>query len=443
MASADVIAAIATAPGRAGVGVIRVSGPSLEGFASRITGGIPPPRARQVRHVRFVDGQGEAIDEGLLIYFQGPASFTGEDVVELQGHGSDAALRLLLARCLELGARLAQPGEFTLRAYFNHKIDLAQAEAVADLIAAESTAAVRSAVRSLTGRFSQQVHALVERLVELRLRIEGCIDFADEAVDFLGQTDVAESLSRLVADVDGLTGRAAQGVLLRSGCHTVLIGAPNVGKSSLLNAIAEEDHALVTDIPGTTRDLIRASVFIEGVPFHMVDTAGIRETADVVEQAGIERTWQAVVQADLALVVADIRTGLTDADRHLLSRLPQGMPREVVFNKADLASPAQRGQAGSIVSATTGEGLSELKRHLLQMAGWNPGTEPVFMARERHRDALLQARRHLEAAGRQSEAFELLAEELRLAQNALSSITGEFSPDDLLGEIFSRFCIGK
>ncbi|MDE1989918.1 MAG: 50S ribosome-binding GTPase, partial [Betaproteobacteria bacterium] len=291
--------------------------------------------------------------------------------------------------------------------------------------------------------FSLQIRGLVEQLVELRLRVEGCIDFADEAVDFLEHTDIRAALSRLQDAVNRLTGSAAQGLLLRSGCRTVLIGAPNVGKSSLLNAITEEDHALVTDIPGTTRDLIRASVFIEGVPFHMVDTAGIRETADVIEQAGIERTWQAVEQADLALVVADIRNGLTEVDRQLLSRLPQDMPREVVYNKADLASTAQRAQTGTVVSAVSGEGIPELKRHLLQRVGWNPGAEPVFLARERHRAALLQARSHLETALEVADTFELLAEELRLAQNALSSITGEFSSDDLLGEIFSRFCIGK
>ncbi len=443
MASADVIAAIATAPGRAGIGVVRVSGPSLEGFARRITGGSEPPAPRQARHVRFRDGAGEVIDEGLLIYFQAPASFTGEDVVELQGHGGDAVLRLLLARCLELGARLARPGEFTQRAFFNQKIDLVQAEAVADVIAAESAAAARGAMRSLTGQFSHKVHALVERLVALRLRVEGSIDFADEAVDFLEQTDLRQTLSSLRDAIDTLLGTATQGLLLRSGCRVVLIGAPNVGKSSLLNAIAEEEHALVTEVPGTTRDVIRASVSIDGVPFHMVDTAGIRETADLVEQAGIERTWKAAGQADLALVVADIRSGLTEADRQWMSRLPQDLPCEVVFNKADLVPPPARGAYVPAISAKTGEGIPELKQRLLHWVGWNPGPEPVFLARERHREALLQAHSHLTAALAQEEALEFLAEELRLAQKALSDITGEFSPDDLLGEIFSRFCIGK
>lgn len=443
MANADVIAAIATASGRAGIGVVRVSGPSLQVFAARVAGEGRPLVPRQARHVRFLDQEGGVIDEGLLIYFQAPSSFTGEDVLELQGHGGDAVLRLMLARCLELGARLAQPGEFTLRAFFNHKIDLAQAEAVADVVAAENSAAVRSAMRSLTGQFSQKIRGLVDQLVALRMRIEGSIDFADEAVDFFEQTDVSDTLSRLLQAIDRLLGTASQGLLLRSGCRVVLIGAPNVGKSSLLNAIAEEDHALVTEIPGTTRDVIRATVFIEGVPFHMVDTAGIRETVDVVEKAGIERTWLAAGQADLALIVVDMRVGLTETDRQWMSRLPPDLPREVVFNKADLVELSLRPEEAPPVSALTGEGIPDLKRRLLRWVGWSPGSEPVFLARERHRHGLLQARAHLEAALAQGDALELLAEELRLAQQALSTITGEFSSDDLLGEIFSRFCIGK
>ncbi len=444
MESAEVIAAIATAPGRAGIGVVRVSGPNLANLAVLLTGKAPPaPRTAQFS--RFFDARGEAIDEGLLLYFAAPASFTGEDVLELQGHGGDAVLRLLLGRCLELGARIAHPGEFTQRAFFNHKLDLAQAEAVADLICAESAAAVRGAVRSLAGVFSRRVTALVQQLIDLRLHVEGSIDFTEEGVAFLEQVNPQRGIHEMLATLDALLESAVQGTLMRSGRQVVLIGAPNVGKSSLLNALAEEDRALVTDIPGTTRDVIQSTILIQGIPFHIVDTAGIRESGDTIEQAGIRRTWNAVERADLALIVTDMVSGPTGEDHALMAKLPGALPRQVVRNKIDLveAGGAVRGEGWVGVSAKTGEGLEALKQLLLEQAGWQSQAEPAFMARERHVDALREARQHLSSALMQQGAVELLAEELRLAQNALNRITGEFSPDDLLGEIFSRFCIGK
>ena len=449
MASTEIIAAIATAPGRAGIGVVRVSGPDLCSFAKQLTG-MDAPSARQAALRIFRDAQGAPLDQGLLLYFPAPASFTGEDVFEIQGHGGDAVLRLLLLRCQELGARLARPGEFTQRAYLNHKLDLAQAEAVADLIDAESQAAVRGALRSLSGVFSEQVNALVAALIDLRLRVEGSIDFADEGIEFLAQANPAGRIHELLVLLAGLLHSALQGSLLRTGRRVVLVGAPNVGKSSLLNALAEESHAIVTDIPGTTRDAIRTTVLIEGVPFHIVDTAGIRPTQDPVEQAGIQRTWAAIADADLALVLTDVTH---DAPPDLLTQLPQSLPRLLVRNKVDL-----RGQMGGQtpnggltphlatpnleVSAQTGEGLAALKALLLQQAGWQSSAEPPFMARERHVAALREAQAHLQLALNQN-AVELLAESLRLAQQALTGITGHFSADDLLGEIFSRFCIGK
>lgn len=453
MASTEVIAAIATAPGRAGIGVVRVSGLGLDSFAKQLTG-IAPPLARQATLRTFRDAQGAPIDQGLLLYFPAPASFTGEDILEIQGHGGDAVLRLLLLRCQELGARLAQPGEFTQRAYLNHKLDLAQAEAVADLIDAESQAAVRGALRSLSGVFSAQVTALVAALVDLRLRVEGSIDFAEEGIEFLAQANPQARINELLVSLAALLHSALQGSLLRTGRRVVLVGAPNVGKSSLLNALAEESHAIVTDIPGTTRDAIRTTVLIEGVPFHIVDTAGIRPTQDPVEQAGIERTWAAIAEADLALVLTDV---IHDSPPDLLVQLPQALPRLLVRNKVDLMQtrpPRQpRGQTpiGGLtpssetsieVSAKTGEGLTALKALLLQQAGWQSSAEPPFMARERHVAALRDAQAHLQLALNQN-AVELLAESLRLAQQALAGITGRFSADDLLGEIFSRFCIGK
>jgi tRNA modification GTPase len=443
MENAEVIAAIATAPGRAGIGVVRVSGSNLSNLAVQLTGKAPPV-PRQAHFTRFVDARGEVIDEGLLIYFAAPASFTGEDVLELQGHGGDAVLRLLLGRCLELGARIAHPGEFTQRAFFNHKLDLAQAEAVADLICAESAAAVRGAARSLAGIFSRRVTALVQQLIDLRLHVEGSIDFTEEGVAFLEQVNPQRSINEMQVTLDALMDSAIQGTLMRSGRQVVLIGAPNVGKSSLLNALAEEDRALVTDVPGTTRDVIQSTILIQGIPFHIVDTAGIRETGDTVEQAGIRRTWAAVERADLALIVTDVVSGLTDEDRALMEKLPTALPRQVVRNKIDLVEGGAPSLGGGVgVSAKTGAGLETLKQLLLEQAGWQSQTEPPFLARERHVDALRETRQHLSNALVQAGAVELLAEELRLAQNALSRITGEFSSDDLLGEIFSRFCIGK
>ncbi|NDU91180.1 MAG: tRNA uridine-5-carboxymethylaminomethyl(34) synthesis GTPase MnmE [Ferrovum sp.] len=444
MENAEVIAAIATAPGRAGIGVVRISGPNLQNMAARLTGkALPAPR--QACFTRFIDSKGELIDEGLLIYFAAPASFTGEDVLELQGHGGDAVLRMLLGRCLELGARIAQPGEFTQRAFFNHKLDLAQAEAVADLISAESAAAVRGAARSLAGVFSRKVMALVQQLIDLRLHVEGSIDFTEEGAGFLEQVNPQRGIQEMLGVLNALVDSAAQGTLMRSGRQVVLIGAPNVGKSSLLNALAEEDRALVTDIPGTTRDVIQSTILIQGIPFHIVDTAGIRETGDAIEQAGIQRTWAAVENADLALIVTDVVSGLTEEDSALMARLPADLPRQVVRNKVDLleARAAARQESGVVVSAKTGAGLEALKRLLLEQAGWHSPAEPPFLARERHVDALREARQHLMAALPQLDSVELLAEELRLAQNALARITGEFSSDALLGEIFSRFCIGK
>jgi tRNA modification GTPase len=446
MANADTIAAIATAAGRAGIGVVRVSGPDLSGLATRLTGGTPPP-PRVAKKVSFRDAEGNVVDQGILIYFKSPASFTGEDVLELQGHGGDAVLNLLMGRCLAEGARIAQPGEFTQRAFFNHKIDLAQVEAIADVIEAESASAVRSAMRSLTGEFSQRVNELLSQMIDLRLRVEGSIDFSDEGITFLEEVDIAGRTKAMVQSLGSLLAASRQGALQRSGRQVVLIGAPNVGKSSLLNAIAEEEHAIVTDVPGTTRDTIRSSVLIEGIPFHLIDTAGIRDTADVVEQAGIQRTWDAIDRADLALIVVDAATGLTVSDEALMSRLPSGPVRFVVCNKVDLLSPKERIEKGCsngmAVSAKTGEGLAELKAVLLRLAGWEHSTEAPYLARERHLSALRSAHQHLEQALLLTESVELMAEELRIAQNALSTITGEFSSDDLLGEIFSRFCIGK
>lgn len=396
----------------------------------------------------FRAADGTPIDQGLVLYFPAPHSFTGEDVVELQGHGGPVVMQELLARCRELGARLAEPGEFTKRAFLNDKLDLAQAEAVADLIDASTAQAARSALRSLSGEFSRQVHGLVEQLIELRMLVEATLDFPDEEIDPLRDTDLEPRLERLGAALAELRGRARQGSLLRSGLTVVLAGLPNVGKSSLLNRLAGEERAIVTDIAGTTRDALRETIQVEGIPLHIIDTAGLRDTEDQVERIGIERTWQEIARADVVLQIVDARAGVTPADRAVAARLPAGIERIVVENKCDLAQAAAerfeaQGQIHLRLSAKSGDGMKLLHDELLRVAGWLGHGEDVILARERHLSALAEATGHLAAAAGNLERLELAAEELRLAQEALAAITGEFSADDLLGVIFSRFCIGK
>jgi len=445
----DNIAAIATAPGRGGIGVVRVSGVGLADFAERLTGTRPAPRL--ARLVSFRDAAGVAIDQGILLYFAAPHSFTGEDVLELQGHGGPVVMQELLVRCRELGARLAEPGEFTRRAFLNEKLDLAQAEAVADLIEASTAQAARSALRSLAGEFSRQVHGLVDQLIELRMLVEATLDFPDEEIDPLRDTDLVARLERLTVELSALRGRARQGSLLRTGLTVVLAGLPNVGKSSLLNRLAGEERAIVTEVAGTTRDALRETIQVEGIPLHIIDTAGLRETDDPVERIGIERSWREIGRADVVLQIVDARGGVTPADRAVAVRLPHGVERIVVENKSDLAHhPAARffdrehgKQVHLRLSAKTGEGMALLHDELLRVAGWQGHGEDVILARERHLAALAEADRRLALAAGELNRLELAAEELRLAQEALATITGEFSADDLLGVIFSRFCIGK
>jgi tRNA modification GTPase len=443
---ADLIAAVATAPGRGGIGIVRLSGVKLASIARSLTGVLPQPRVATL--ARFLDAAGAEIDEGIVLYFPAPHSYTGEDVLELQGHGGPVVMQLLLRRCLELGARLAEPGEFTRRAYLNDKLDLAQAEAVADLIEASTAAAARSAVKSLSGEFSRTVLELVERLIALRMLVEATLDFPEEEIDFLRQSDAAGQLAGLTGDVGKLLGGARQGSLLRNGLHVVIAGQPNVGKSSLLNRLTREERAIVTAVPGTTRDALRETIQVHGIPLHIVDTAGLRETEDEVEQLGIARSWNEIERADVVLHLLDARVGMTPADQAIAARMPAGVEQIALFNKCDLAGhPFNREESAGRVtlwlSAKTGEGVEVLEKELLRIAGWQAGAEDVFLARERHLMALEKARTHLQAALSRSDHLELYAEELRLAQEALGGITGEFTPDDLLGEIFSRFCIGK
>ena len=458
----DTIAAIATPSGRGAVGVVRVSGGNVLAMIGQIVQRDLAPRIATL--VTFRGAHAEALDQGLALYFPAPHSYTGEPVLELHGHGGAAVLQLLLARCVGLGARLARPGEFTLRAFLNGKLDLAQAESVADLIDAATATAARAAARSLSGAFSREVHALTDALIDLRMFTEATLDFPDEDLDFLRAADARGKLAAIATQVASVLARAKQGALLRQGLTVVLVGRPNVGKSSLLNQLAGDAVAIVTPIAGTTRDAVHSQIEISGIPLTIIDTAGLRPTQDPIETLGIARTRAAIERADIALVLVDAAAGddLTEADRAILAEIPAQLHRVVVHNKIDLAglaakvetraaaTPDERGADGSrhlFLSAKTGVGIDLLRHEILGLAGAHEDMEGAFLARERHLQALRAASAHLEEGARHlSDAkppLELFAEELRAAQSALASIVGEFSSDDLLGAIFSRFCIGK
>ncbi len=445
----DTIAAIATPPGRGGVGIVRLSGPDVPAIAEQLLGALPAPRTAELH--TFRDAADEPIDRGLALYFAAPASFTGEAVLELHGHGGPVVLDLLLARVTELGARMARPGEFSERAFLNGKLDLAQAEAVADLIESGTAQAARAALRSLEGVFSDQVHALTEALTRSRMYVEAAIDFPEEEIDFLSDRALQQMLAGLRTDFDALHARIDQGLLLRDGMTLVIAGRPNAGKSSLLNALSGRDSAIVTEIPGTTRDVLREQVQLDGLPLHVIDTAGLHDSSDPVEQAGMQRARQAIAAADRILLVLDDSAGWTQADDDLLCTLPDGVPVLAILNKIDLsgrpAGPLQLdGRPALAISVHSGQGMDALREFLKQDVGFSASQEGGFTARRRHRVALERAREHLELGVRQledSRAGELLAEELRLAQQALGEITGEVSSDDLLGRVFESFCIGK
>ena len=436
--SRDTIAAVATPAGRGGIGIVRISGAAVPRIAAAVLGRLPAPRVATLSV--FLDVRGDRVDEGVALYFPAPHSYTGEAVLELQGHGGPVVTHEVLGAVLDAGARLAEPGEFTRRAFLNGKLDLAQAEAVADLIDAASREAARSALRSLAGEFSAAVQGLVAQLTELRALTEAMLDFPEEEIDSLHRGDARRRLAGLRVALDEVLAKSRQGSLLRAGIHVVLAGRPNVGKSSLLNRLAGEERAIVTAVPGTTRDALRESIQIEGVPIVVVDTAGLRESGDEVERLGMQRTRSELERADVVLVV--LEAGKLEAPA---GPLPAAGARMTVVNKIDLESGAQAGKHGEAihVSAKTGAGLDVLRQALLEAAGWNARGETVFLARERHLRALNAARGHLEAAAVQEAQWEFFAEELRLAQEALGAITGRVSADDLLGEIFARFCIGK
>ena len=458
----DPIVAIATAPGRGAVGIVRLSGQDLSGFVQNMLGRTLRPR--EATYLPFNDASGSPIDQGLALYFPAPHSYTGEDVLELQAHGGPVVLQMLVQRCLELGnradtrlagLRLAEPGEFTERAFLNDKLDLAQAEAVADLIDASTSTAARSAARSLSGVFSHQVRALRDALVHLRMLVEATLDFPEEDIDFLKSADASGQLAALQAQLHALTGQAQQGVLMREGIKVVLAGQPNAGKSSLLNALAGAELAIVTPVAGTTRDKVEQTIQIEGIPIHVIDTAGLRESDDEVERIGIARAWDAIADADAVLFLHDLTR--SDAieyiadDAVVASAMAQFKPKSVplldVWTKSDCVTSDSVDRPGLTLSSRTGEGLDALRQQLLAIAGWQAAPGGGFIARTRHVQALHSVQAHLEQAAAQlsaaAPALDLLAEDLRLSQNALNQITGAFGADDLLGVIFSSFCIGK
>lgn len=447
--SGDTIAAVATPPGRGGVGMIRISGPATRAIAAAILGALPAPR--HARYGAFRDHDGASLDHGLALFFPAPRSFTGEDVLELHGHGGPVVLDMLLARICALGARPARPGEFSARAFLNDKLDLVQAEAVADLIDSASRQAARSALRSLEGEFSARLHALSEGLIRLRTYVEAAIDFPEDEIDFLSDGRVAADLAALGTELAAVSAEARQGSLLREGMTVVIAGPPNAGKSSLLNRLARRETAIVSEVPGTTRDLLREHILLDGLPLHVIDTAGLRDSADVVERQGIERAWAEIGKADRLLLVVDDRLGVDAAAQAILTQLPPTLPRTVIHNKIDLSGrPPGLWEDTGIdhlgLSAREGAGVEDLRRHLIAAMGYQPAGEGGFMARRRHLDALAAAGAALSRGGealQRERAGELLADDLRRAQQALGEITGEVSSDDLLGRIFSQFCIGK
>ena len=461
LSDASPIAAIATAPGRGGIGVVRISGKDLRSLARAICklDNSAELKPRYASYLDFIRADGSVIDSGLAIYFPAPHSYTGEDVLELQGHGGPVVLQMLLSRCLEagqeIGLRLANPGEFTYRAFQNEKMDLAQAEAVSDLIEASTEAAAKLATQSLSGAFSLAIHQLVEQVINLRMLVEATLDFPEEEIEFLEKSNARGKLSAVLAALNAVLDQASQGALLRDGLNVVLAGQPNVGKSSLLNALAGSDVAIVTAIAGTTRDKITETIQVEGIPINIIDTAGIRDDAQAdgeVERIGIARTWAAVESADVILHILDASRGPTRGDEEIVSRLPEHIPLLRIWNKIDLsghqASITIESDATHIyLSASERLGMDLLRRELLRIAGWQQTGESIYLARERHLLALKSAQSHLmvanELAAQNDSALDLFAEELRLAQDRLSSITGAFNSDDLLGVIFSRFCIGK
>ena len=446
MRNSETIAAVATPAGRGGVGIIRISGADVQKIAKEILGALPTPF--KAAHRLFKDQSGDILDDGVAIYFPSPRSFTGEDVLELQGHGGHIVMDMLLNRCLSLGARMARAGEFSERAFLNDKLDLTQAEAISDLIDSGSEQAARSALRSLQGEFSTSINALLTKMIEMRVYVEAALDFPEEEIDFLADESVLQRLEAIKTQLSEIRKKAKQGSLLRNGLHLVIIGQPNAGKSSLLNALAGQETAIVTDIAGTTRDVLHETIDLDGLPLHLIDTAGLRESDDPVEKIGIKRAWKAIEKADMVLLLKD-DTNKTDNKEalNIVAQLPKKIPIIVVNNKIDLSQK----KAGKInkqlyISAKYGEGIDALKTELKQQIGFQDNTENSIIARRRHLQALQNTQEYVDNAEIQLTQFnagELMAEELRLAQDELGQITGRFTSDDLLGEIFSNFCIGK